>query len=155
MIVMISIIILTICVFGVSLIKLNPLKAFLIAGTFSVLSSLAYAYTGHQLLEGADKVEALTEVGLAQVDEQGNYVIYDSAKGVYYYKEREGQLLKEVRKENATVEEAKRGETKNTVVRKRVAISNEFLYFIYKGSNYESKVIVEFKIEDGGLTIQQ
>ena len=155
MIVMISIIILTIGVFGISLIKTKTWKAFVIAGCFSVLASIAYSYTGFQLLSKADNVEAVTEVALSEVDDRGNYIIYDSAKGVYYYKEREGQLLKEVGEENVTVAEEKRGEAKNSVVRKRVAISNKLLRFIYKGSPYESKVTVEFKIEDGGLTIQQ
>lgn len=155
MIFIISIIILTIGVFGLILFKTNKaLIAFIVAGVFSVLATFGMILLGNYALDNADIVEGKTEVALTAVDVNNNYVIYDRVKGVYYYKEKVGGTLKEVKSENAKVTEEKRGKTNNTAVRERVSISNKLLRALYKDSVFESKIIVEFKIEDGGLTIQ-
>ena len=155
MIFIISIIILTIGVFGLTLFKTNrALIAFIVSGVFSVLATIGMIFLGNYTLNNADTVEGRTEVALTAIDENNNYIIYDRVKGVYYYKEQVGGLLKEVKSEDAKVTEEKRGKTRNTAVRERVSISNKLLRTLYKGSVFESKIIVEFKIEDGGLTIQ-
>ena len=155
MIFIISIIILTIGVFGLTLFKTNKaLIAFIVAGVFSVLATIGMIFLGNYTLNNADTVEGRTEVALTAIDENNNYIVYDRVKGVYYYKEQVSGLLKEVKSEDAKVTEEKRGKASNTAVRERVSISNKLLRALYKNSVFESKVIVEFKIEDGGLTIQ-